>query len=124
MENNDTIFSEIHPEETEVGLLQGLLTRLIDIGIELLVLFLVYRFMPADMLRSLINGASYITFFIIVIIVFLYQFLFLLFFNKTVGMMICRAKYLNKKMQPLSAREKLFSVFRTRFSGIKFYKEK
>ena len=33
MENNDTIFPEMYPDETEVSRIQGFLTRLIDFAV-------------------------------------------------------------------------------------------
>jgi uncharacterized RDD family membrane protein YckC len=122
MDKEDTIFSDIGPGETEVGLAQGLFTRLIDFAVEILILYLVYRFMPGNILQDLINGNSIVVLLIIIAVAVIYQFGFLLLFNKTIGMMICGVKYLNKNHRPLSAKEKLLSIFRTRFSGIKYYK--
>jgi uncharacterized RDD family membrane protein YckC len=122
MENNDSIFAELNPEETEVGLTQGFLVRIIDLAVEILILALIYKFMPWDMILSIINISSIMVLLIIMLVTVVYQFLFLVLFNKTLGMMICKVKLLNKDLQPLSVKEKFVSVFRTRFSRIKYYK--
>lgn len=124
MENNDTIFSDIQNQETEAGLMQGFFTRAVDIGIELAMLVMMYKFMPEEILYRIYSINTFIPFFIIIALTVIYQLLFLLFFNKTPGMMICRVKYLNKSLLPLSTREKFASLFRTRFSGIRLYKDK
>ena len=123
MENDDTIFSEITPEETEVSLMQGFLTRLIDFAIDIAILVCIYLLMPWNIF-ALINKYSIGVLIIVVGVTTIYRFLFLVYFNKTIGMMICSVKYLNKELKPLSTKEKLLSIFRTRFSGIKYYKDK
>jgi len=124
MENNNTILSEIEPAETEATPLQGFLTRLLDFAIDILILFLIYKLVPRHIVLSIVGLSSAMLLIIVILTATLYRFLFLTLFNKTVGMMICRVKFLNKGFQPLSTREKLLSVFRTRFSPIKYYKEK
>jgi uncharacterized RDD family membrane protein YckC len=124
MENDDTIFSDMHLDETEVSLIQGFLTRLIDFAVDIVILFLLYKFIPHDIIANLINGRSFMLFIIVITVAAAYQFVFLLLFNKTIGMMICQVKYLNKELKPLSAREKVLSIFRTRFSKIKYYLDK
>lgn len=123
MENND-LFSEINSDETEVTLLQGFLTRLIDFAIDILILLLIYKFIPRDIFVSLIRASSFSIVIIAIIVSVVNRFFFLLLFNKTIGMMICNVKYLNGKLQPLSIKEKIVSLFRTRFSSIKYYKDK
>lgn len=99
-------------------------SRIIDFAIELLILFLIYNFIPGDLLQSMYAENSFIIFFIIISVAILYQFFCLHFFQKTIGMTICRIKYLNKELKPLSTGEKLASIFRTRFSPVKYYKDK
>jgi len=124
MENNDTIFSEIESTETEATWLQGFLTKLLDFAIDILFLFLIYKLVPRDLFLGIARLGSGIIFIIVILVATVYRFLFLLLFNKTIGMMICRVKFLNKGLQPLSAKEKLLSIFRSRFSKIRYYKEK
>lgn len=122
-ENNDTIFSEIEAAEMEATLLQRFMTGLMDFAIDILLIFLVYKIIPRDIFVSIAKLNSILIPIIVILIVAVYRFIFLMLFNKTIGMMVFRVKFLNKRFQPLSNKEKLLSIFRTRFSQIKFYKE-
>lgn len=124
MENNDTIFTDIKTPEAEVTMIQGFLTRLVDFAIDIVIIFLVYMLMPPEEFLNLIRLSSLFIPAIVVLVMAVYRFLFLMLFNKTIGMMLCRVKFLNKDFQPLSNKEKILSIFRTRFSSIKYYKEK
>jgi uncharacterized RDD family membrane protein YckC len=124
MENKDTIFSDINPDETEAGAVQGILTRLIDSVIDFLILFLLYKFVPRDLFLSITNGSPFLIFIFVIAVFLLSRLLLLMIFGKTIGMMICRIKLLNEQLQPLSTGERLLSLFRTRFSKIRYYKEK
>jgi uncharacterized RDD family membrane protein YckC len=122
-ENNDTIFSEIEAAEMEATLLQRFMTGLIDFAIDILLIFLVYKIIPRDIFVSIAKLNSILIPIIVILLVAVYRFIFLMLFNKTIGMMVFKVKFLNKRFQPLSNKEKLLSIFRTRFSQIKFYKE-
>ncbi len=127
MDNNDTIFSEIKTSEVEVTLIQGFLVRLFDFAIDFVCLLCIFLMMPRALYQNIINSGS--SPYIISGIVYLfistaYRFIFLMLFNKTIGMMLCKAKLLNKELQPLSPKEKFISIFRTRFSTIKYYQGK
>jgi uncharacterized RDD family membrane protein YckC len=124
MENNDTIFTDIHTTEVEVTMIQGFLTRLVDFAIDIVIIFLIYMLIPREAFLNLISLSSLVIPGIVVLVIAVYRFLFLMLFNKTIGMMLCRVKFLNKEFKPLSNKEKILSIFRTRFSGIKYYKEK
>ena len=123
MENNDTIFSEIGPEETEASFVQGFLTGVIDFAVDIAILFIIYILLPWNIF-VLINKYSIMLLLIIVSVTTMQRFLLLIYFNKTIGMMLCNVKYLNKELKPLSTKEKLVSTFRSRFSKIKYYKDK
>jgi uncharacterized RDD family membrane protein YckC len=123
MESNDSILSDITPEEAEVGMMQGFFTRLFDFAIDILMLFLVYLVMSRDVIFNVTRSSSIVIPCIIIAGSTVYRFLFLLLFNKTIGMMLCKVKLLNKDLQPLSPKEKLISIFRSRFSSIKYYKD-
>lgn len=123
-ENNDTIFSEIESTEMEATLLHRFMTGLLDFAIDILFIFLMYKIIPRDILVSIAKLNSILIPIVVILVVAVYRFLFLMLFNKTIGMMVFRVKFLNKRFKPLSNKEKLLSIFRTRFSQIKFYKEK
>lgn len=124
MDNNDTIFTDIQSPEAEVTMIQGFLTRLIDFAIDMGIIFLIYMLIPRQAFLNLISLSSFIIPGIVILVIGIYRFLFLMLFNKTIGMMLCRVKFLNKEFKPLSNKEKILSIFRTRFSTIKYYKEK
>jgi len=123
MDTNDSIFSDIHPTERDASFAQGFFTRLIDFAFEMAILILLYLFIPRAIMANLSDIGSFVKFLIIIVIIFIYQFVFLLLFNKTIGMMFCRVKLLNKELKPLSSTEKALSIFRTRFSSIKYYQD-
>jgi uncharacterized RDD family membrane protein YckC len=124
MENSQSILSDIVPNETEVSVIQGFLTRVIDIAIEVALIFLFYRIVPESVLFSLANRSSFMRWIIVIVIIITYQFFFLFLFSKTPGMMVCQVKYLNRDLQSLSTKEKLMSLFRSRFSSIRYYRDK
>jgi uncharacterized RDD family membrane protein YckC len=124
MDNNDTIFTDVQIPEAEVTMIQGFLTRLIDFAIDMGIIFLIYMLIPREAFLNLISLSSFIIPAIVILLIGVYRFLFLMLFNKTIGMMLCRVKFLNKEFKPLSNKEKILSIFRTRFSSIKYYKEK
>ncbi|WP_462250942.1 RDD family protein [Ferruginibacter sp.] len=124
MDHNDTIFTDIQNHEAEVTMIQGFLTRLIDFAIDMGIIFLIYMLIPREAFLNLISLSSFIIPAIVILLIGVYRFLFLMLFNKTIGMMLCKVKFLNKEFKPLSSKEKVLSIFRTRFSSIKYYKEK
>jgi uncharacterized RDD family membrane protein YckC len=124
MENNDTIFSDINSDETEAATAQIFLSRLIDFVADVSILVLLFKFIPSEIYQSVAGKNSYFIFILVIVVSILSRFLFLIFFSKTLGMIICRIKYLNGSFQPLSTKEKLKSLFRTRFSPVRYYKDK
>lgn len=124
MEDDQSILSDLQPNETEVSLGQGFLTRVIDISVEVALIFLFYMIVPKSFVLDIARGSSFTGWIIVIAIAIGYQFSFLFLFGKTPGMMVCQVKYLNKDLKPLSTKEKLMSLFRTRFSGIRYYRDK
>ncbi len=123
MENQDTIFSDITPKEIEAGILQKFFTPVFDIAVDMLIIYLLYLVLPRDAFMYLIGISRAMIPAIIVTVSIVQKLFFLLLFNKTVGMILCRVKLLNKDLQPLSPKEKFISLFRSRFSSIKYYKD-
>lgn len=123
METQDTIFSDITPDETEAGMLLVFFTRVFDFAIDILILLLVYWLLPFDALLYLTSITRVMLPILIIAVSTAYRLIFLLLFNKTIGMMLCRVKLLNKDLQPLSPKGKLISIFKSRFSSIKYYKD-
>ena len=122
MEDKDTIFSDINVTEIETSYFQRLFTNLIDVVISILFLIAIYKLMPREMLLSIIRDNTFIKYIFIISVMSLYRMICLLFFSKTIGMLICKVKYLNGDLQPLSTKEKMIAVFAIRTSRLKYYK--
>jgi len=123
MENQDTIFSDITPKEIEAGMLQGFFSRIFDFAFDILVLVAFYLLLPHTTIMYLLRLSPVVFPVLIIAGSTAYRLIFLLSFNKTIGMMLCRVKLLNKYLLPLSPKEKFLSIFRSRFSSIKYYKD-
>ena len=122
-DKSEEIISKAEFIEIEATPVQRFMTGLLDFAIDIAFIFLLY----ITGVRNLISVSQLRPAHILVIVILLatiYRYLFLLLFNKTLGMMLFRVKFLNKKLEPLSKVEKLYSIFRTRFSQIKLYKDR
>jgi uncharacterized RDD family membrane protein YckC len=122
MEEQDTIFSDIEDPEVEGTYFQRLFTGLIDTVINLVPIILIYKFLPREISINLIGKSSLNTYIFIILLIALYRLVFLLIFDKTLGMMLCRLKYLNAKRRPLTIKEKFIAVFAISTAKIRYYK--
>lgn len=123
MENDDSIFSDLDPTETEGSYTQRILAYMVDWVIEVLLVIMIYILVPKEMIYTLLNNYSYSMYIVIFGLMFLYRAICIFSLGKTIGMLICKIKYLNSSLQPLSSKEKVIAVFVTRTSAIRFYKE-
>ena len=80
MENNDTILSDLLASETEVSVLQGFITRIIDFGLEMLILYFIYRYTPSHLILGLFEAIPFMGVIIVLTLVIAYQFFFLFLF--------------------------------------------
>jgi uncharacterized RDD family membrane protein YckC len=122
MENTDSILSDIQNSETEASYFQRLLASLIDFAVEIFIVFSIYIIIPKEIILGLIGSNTYTSYILIFFILFLYRFICIILFQKTIGMMLCRLKYLNGDLQPLSIKQKLIAVFIPRTQSVKYYK--
>lgn len=122
MENTDSILSDIQNSEIEASYFQRLLASLIDFAVEIFIVFLIYITIPKEIILRLIGSNTYTSYFLIFFILFLYRFICIIIFQKTIGMMLFRLKYLNGNLEPLSIKQKLIAVFIPRTQSIKYYK--
>ncbi len=121
MEDQDSIFSDIKATEVEASLEQRFLANFIDIIIEVIILVGIYLLLPNDVLSRAVNN-PFIAYPAIFVLLFAYRVTSLLLYGKTIGMVLSRTKYLNKKLDPLSVKEKILGVFIGKAAGIKRYK--
>lgn len=124
MNNPENLLSEIKEPEVTVTFFQGFLIRLIDFIVDIGIIFLTYFLTPRQVSQDILSISPLMFPGIVVVTITLYRIVFLLLFNKTIGMMVCHAKLLNKNLQPLTPLEKMLSIFRTSFSATRYYKEK
>jgi uncharacterized RDD family membrane protein YckC len=122
MEEKESIFTDLETGETESGSGRRVFANIIDWLIEMAIIVTIFVLMSKGVIPSIGKGGAYITYIIVFVIMFLYRLICLLVFNRTVGMMICRIKYLNHDLQPLSTKEKLIAVFAVRTARIRYYK--
>ena len=121
MEENNSILDDIKIEEIEAPYFQRLITTLFDIIIEISIMVAFY-FIFKEPILKLLEVNSYMRYIITLIIIFAYRLVCILLFEKTIGMIISKVKYLNNDFQPLSSKERLIAVFATKTSNIKYYK--
>ncbi|MBL7727820.1 MAG: RDD family protein [Dinghuibacter sp.] len=117
----EDILADITETETEAPPGRRFAYVLADIIIELLILFMLYKLLPRDMLINFLESGYIVRLLVIFALTYLYRVSCLFTLGKTLGMLLCRVKYLNAQQQPLSASEKLSAVFQTRRSAIKVY---
>lgn len=123
-ETNDTIFSGLATDEQKASPIQVAANGLIDFIIDIGALLLIYRFVISVLFPGFLRYNTFIVLLFIIATGFITRALQFLLLGKTMGMIITRIKLLDKNLQPLSARKKLMSIFRTRFSGVNYYKDK
>ena len=121
MEDQDSIFSDMKVTEVEASLEQRFLANFIDLVIEAIILVTIYLLMPNDVLSRVINN-PFIAYPAIFVLLFAYRVTSLLLYGKTIGMALSRTKYLNRKLESLSVKEKILGVFIGKAAGIKRYK--
>ena len=124
MEDNDSIFSDINDKEVEASYIQRLLSSIIDIGLSILLLLMLYKFLPVEITIGIINSTTVSRYIFIFLVMELYRLILLLVFGKTIGMMVCQIKYLNAVYQPLSTKEKFKISIVVRTSAIRYYKNR
>jgi uncharacterized RDD family membrane protein YckC len=122
MDDKDSILEDIAPAETEAAYFQKLFSGLIDTVIFFALLIGLYKILPPNVIDSFFNNGLFFRVVVFIAIMLVYRMALLLPFDKTVGMMICRVKYLNKDLKPLSVWEKFASTFVSMYSGIKMYR--
>jgi len=122
LENTDSILSDIKDVETEASFLQRLFANLIDLVIESSVFVAIYVFVPREIILQTIGINSFTRYLFIFLLIVVYRLICIVLFQKTIGMMLCRLKYLNYDLEPLTAKQKIIAILVTTTSSIKYYK--
>jgi len=122
MDSQESILTDIEDPEAEASNAQRILANIIDFVLELVLLVLFYWIMPDQLRDFLIRNKPVSTYVVIFLWFTLYRLLTILLLQRTIGMILCRCKYLNENLQPLSLKEKLIATIATRTKKIKLYK--
>lgn len=120
MENNDSILNDLNEQPKECNYAQKVLYGFTDTLIYLLVGFLLLKYLPEE--GKVVLFGSNRRFITLIAFIVLYRFVCILIFNKTIGMLIFKIRYLNEQYLPLSLSEKLAAIFYLNPS-IKIYKD-
>ena len=122
MESQESIFNDIASQETAASFFHRLIANLIDVVIELGSMIALYILLPAEIRWVLITTNGVYTYLVFFIWITLYRFIMLSIYKRTIGMIICKVKYLNSSLQPLTRREKITATFALRTNKIKVFK--
>lgn len=122
MDNNETIFSDLETHEVEPPYWLRVVANIIDAIIEIGLMVFIYLLMPYELWYNLMQEKRFARYLIFFSVLFLYRLICILSLGRTIGMLLCRIKYLNADLQPLSAKEKWIAVFAVRTPKVKYYK--
>lgn len=121
MDDKDSILSDILEQPVESNYFQRLFYGIIDTVVYIVFMVLIIKFLPVEVTSRLVGGfKTYVT---VIIIMVGYRTICLLTLGRTLGMILCKLKYLNDKHKPLSLKEKFVAVLAFRTSSIKNYKD-
>lgn len=123
MGSTDSILSDLQPREEEANYGIRVMANLIDLVMEIILLISVY-FLAKKANIELFRSNSLMVYVFVIAITIFYRIICMLLFEKTIGMMILKTKYLNVKLEPLSGSEKLIAAIVVRTSGIKIFRQK
>ena len=122
MEPQENLLTDIAPNETEASDGQRIAGNIIDFALEIAPFFFLYKILPDSINNYLFEHKPVSNYVVAFVLIFLYRFLSILLLQRTIGMIICSTKYLNKELQPLSGGERLLIVFLPKAKGTKVYK--
>ena len=121
MESQENILADIVSTEVEVSSLQRILSNIIDLILEIGLLVVFYEIIPTEMRAFIIKNRPISTYLFVFAWLTAYRLLTILLLQRTIGMIICRIKYLSRNFQPLTSREKVIATFLVRTKNIRLY---
>ncbi|MFN8242715.1 MAG: RDD family protein [Ferruginibacter sp.] len=124
MNDQDSIFQDLSPDETPADPVPRFFAIITDSLINLGLMLLLIRNLPPAVFNSVFLNSNWRIFVFVVLVLSCYRVAALFIFGKTIGMWLFRLKYLNSRLQPLSAGQKLLALFITQGHGIRLYKNK
>ncbi|RYY44548.1 MAG: hypothetical protein EOO06_17915 [Chitinophagaceae bacterium] len=122
MTAEESILDDIAGAEVPASQFQQFLVGFTDFVLQFGMLAALYFLLPYEIVYKLIPAQQFIRYLVIFALFTSYRLISLVVFGKTIGMFICRTKFLNKHLLPLTLKEKLLTTFVTRGTGVKLYK--
>ncbi|MBS1512966.1 MAG: RDD family protein [Bacteroidetes bacterium] len=123
MEENESLLGDIEKEETEVTSGQRYIINLVDGIIEGIILVSVYFLLGREGRQSFYQYAFIFRYLVILLIVMGYRLVCIMITGKTIGMLLFKAKFLDKQLQPLTSPGKVQAAFNFLVRKIKLYKD-
>jgi uncharacterized RDD family membrane protein YckC len=121
MDLQENLLTDIEVPQVEAPQGLKILSGIIDFVLEIGLLILLYIILPGEIRSYLIKTEAISTYLVTFAWITIYRIITIFAFQRTVGMIICRIKFLNEDLQPLSPGEKMTAVF-IRSKKIKVYK--
>jgi hypothetical protein len=122
METQQNLLTDVEPQETLSTTPQRIFTNIIDYVLEIAVLAVIYIFMPDEMRLLMSKYKPYATYLLVFLVFTAYRMITIVLLQRTIGMILCRTKYLNENLAPLMFGEKMIATFAVRTKNIKIYK--
>ena len=123
MENQDTIFSDLDENFEEATYIQRFLASAIDTVITIGGIVLFMKLMPDEIVYNFFGTGKIKIYIFIFLVIIVYRVVCLLVFDKTIGMMIIKIKYLKEARYPLSSREKIIISLASLTKKFRLYKD-
>jgi hypothetical protein len=122
MQLQEDVLTDIEPLETEASTVQKIVSFLIDFGLEIGSLILFFLIIPNNIHAYLYQHKPLSNYVVVFVWIIAYRLITILLFDRTIGMAICKTKYLNDHFQLLSSEEKMIAIIGVRTKKIKMCK--
>ena len=120
--SNNLSFEDKFLQNTEVKGFRVILSGIIDAAfLFVLIVFIVRHFVMFSLWDQVAEKSPALIF---LINFFIYRLCFLLFFKRTLGMIFCKVKYLNRELNKLPFLQRILMTFFINTNGVKVFKNK
>ena len=119
---NNLSYEDKFLENTEAKSFRVILSGIIDAAfLFTLIIFIVRHFVMFSLWDKLAEKSSALLF---LLNFFIYRLCFLLLFRRTLGMILCKLKYLNRELNELPFLQRILMTFFINTDGVKVFKNK
>jgi hypothetical protein len=122
MQLQEDVLTDIELPQTEASTLQKIVSFLIDLGLEIAPMILFFLIIPDNIRAFLYQHKPISNYGVVFVWIMAYRLITILLFGRTIGMAICKIKYLNDHFQLLSGEEKMIAIIGVRTKKIKMCK--